>query len=219
MHNWWQNVQIKWDHNEALRLTFILRANSGSPPFQTGKLSTPHSSKGIPPAHDKSFTHTQPLSLLPPTESLTQRMPVCMCLCVRDSNLCGKEEEKKSDGGTTTCLCQMAMPQMWLIWKVFVYSGFQQAVCYSTMSSAQVQALVYLLTHCIIYMGNPRQLQPNHCPIWATAQQESVCVCMYKGRDVPISTLFEARGLSQNVKGKGRGRRSARRGWGETQRQ
>lgn len=33
------------------------------------------------------------------------------------------------------------------------------------------------VTHCLIYMGNPHQLHTNHCPIWATAQQESVCVC------------------------------------------
>lgn len=30
-----------------------------------------------------------------------------------------------------------------------------------------------------------------------------MCVCMYKERDVPISTLFEAHGLSRNVKGGG----------------
>ncbi len=29
----------------------------------------------------------------------------------------------------------------------------------------------------------------------------SMCVCMYEERDVPISTLFEAHGLSRNVKG------------------
>lgn len=32
-----------------------------------------------------------------------------------------------------------------------------------------------------------------------------MCVCMYKERDVPISTLFEAHGLSRNVRGGGGG--------------
>lgn len=43
-------------------------------------ISPPHSSEGIPSAHDKSPTHTRPLSLLPLTATFTHRE--CLCVCV-----------------------------------------------------------------------------------------------------------------------------------------
>lgn len=67
--------------------TFMLRSSSGNPPYQTGKLSPTHSTEGIPSAHDKSPTHTRPLSLLPPTATFTHRECLCVCACVMDSNL------------------------------------------------------------------------------------------------------------------------------------
>ena len=60
---------------------------------------------------------------------------------------------------------------------------------------------------CIIYMESTHQLHTSPSPTWATAQQEWVCVCACMKRDVPISTLFEAHGLSRNVKGGGRQQR------------
>lgn len=83
--------------------------------------SPQHSTEGIPPAHDKSSTHIQPLSLLPPTATFTQRdacVYVHMChgqqpltrhtaprqkdfterKGVGEAELRGKWGEKRSDG-------------------------------------------------------------------------------------------------------------------------
>lgn len=55
---------------------------------------------------------------------------------------------------------------------------------------------------CKIYRESTRQIHTKplssmgHCTTGM-----SMCECMYKERDVPISTLFEAHGLSRNVKG------------------
>lgn len=59
-----------------------------NPPFHTGKLSPLHSSEGIPPTHDKTATHTEPLvGCLPPTSAFTYRECLCIYVCVTDSNL------------------------------------------------------------------------------------------------------------------------------------
>lgn len=96
-------------------------SSGGNPPLQTGKLSPPHSSEGIPSAHDKSPTHTRPLSLLPPTAAFTHRECLRVCAYVswtatfntqhcpqternhrerqwERQDLGGKKEDKRSDG-------------------------------------------------------------------------------------------------------------------------
>lgn len=114
-------VQNKCDDNDSLRLTLTLRSSSWNTPFQTGKLSPPHSSEGIPSAHDNSLTHTQPLCLLPPTATFIHKECLCVCAYVSwtatfNTQRCPqternprekvsgrarfeKKKKKKSDGG------------------------------------------------------------------------------------------------------------------------
>lgn len=55
---------------------------------------------------------------------------------------------------------------------------------------------------CKIYRESTHQMhtKPLSCMGHCTTGM-SMCECMYKERDVPISTLFEAHGLSRNVRG------------------
>lgn len=92
--------------------------------------------------------------------------------------------------------------------------------CYSTFSSAQVCAEACSLdrvttewnTLCKNLYGKhpPASYQPLSCMGHCTAGM-SMCECMYKDEDVPISPLLEARGLSWNFT-KGRGKSGNLRG-------
>lgn len=59
---------------------------------------------------------------------------------------------------------------------------------------------------CIIYMGNPHQLQTNHCPIWASAQQEWACVCAcIRGGMFPFSLCLKHMASESECKEEGEG--------------
>ena len=131
-----------------------------NPPFQTGELSPPHSSERTPSAHDKSPTHTQSLSLLPPTATFTHRQCLCVCAYVswaatfstrhypqternhregqweRERQDSVKKKKKKSDGGHKNMLVSNSYAtnvMKWLMGRVFVLKHFPLLGLYSPL--------------------------------------------------------------------------------------
>lgn len=201
------------------------------------------------------------LSLLPPTATITQRTPVCMCTLYvswtahstapRQKKLQGKgkrgeanlgESEEKWCGAAQHAWIKHLWYKCngWLMGKVFVLKRNLPPLLFSTINFCITPSLwtnsVYpevesLQLHffwwwcrnvslfssntgpgiggrsnkvtvavCVLYMESTLRATVLYGPLHN--RNEYVCVHV-KGRDVPVSTLFVAHGLSRNVKGRG----------------